>query len=290
MSRDKSKYFQKKKSKPVNLSPGPSQFQVKPVNQPEVIDYYRTSPDGVNWTKRPGNILITMHGVKPEDTDPSIHGIIDPFIEKAINGDNKEYPQKLRDCIHKLHGVRYHLKTIQQEVSDRVEEFRKEYTAGSGITTEIENPRLTYETEAFLFQVKSSLDLLIQALGTRVPPLKTMTTFKHKNVDGKNHAGGTVIIALSTNGFPELARIFEENRIHWIQHLVEMRDTVTHYSQLKGFHCFLEGPYKGPDGVTIHYPSMPNGDRVDQYCEDVFSLLLALYNEILNNLPEIVTN
>jgi hypothetical protein len=264
-----------------------SAFKVTPRNTPEVINFHLISSDGgVHWEKRPGLLSAIICGTKPEDSDPAIYAIISPIVKKVISEDDSQLAQKLNDCTHKLHGVKYHLDTIQKEVIKRVEEFQKDYSAGSGVSTEIKNPRLVYETEAFLCQVKSSLDLLVQALGSRVPPLASMKTLRRKNIDGVEHAGGAVINALSSNGFPQLAGLIEKHRSQWIQKLVEMRDTVTHYSQLRGFQCFIEGPYMGKDQVTIHFPSMPTGERVDTYCGEIYRNLLDLYTTALNMMPD----
>jgi len=256
-------------------------FRVKPRNQPEVIDYYMTSPDGKNWTKRPGNIIAMISGFKPEDLDPEITALIDPLSKLSKEKQNRRLSEKLIDCRHKLHAVRYHLHTLKTEIIERVKEFKKSYSAGSGIAQELENLRLVYETEAFLFQVKSSLDMLAQTLGCVVPPLGSVHTFRSKKVNGVEQAGGTVISALLANGFEELGNLFESHRKAWIQELVDMRDTITHYSRLRHFHCFVEEPYTGGDQVTIHYPTMPLGVRVDSYCQIVYDNLLDLYRSAL---------
>jgi len=264
-------------------------IHVIPKNNPKVIDYYKTSSGGKNWTKHPGNVVAMIHGYKPEDNDETIANIIDPIRKIAEDLKNKKLYEKLADCRHKLHAVRYHLLTIKSEIKERVEEFQKNYKANSGISFEIENPRLVYETEAFLFQVKSSLDLLTQSLGCVIPPLKSMHSFKSRKVDGVEHSGGAVINALRLNGFVELGTFFDEHRVMWIQELIVMRDTITHYSRLRDFHCFIEEPFKG-EKVTIHFPTMPTGTRVDSYCESAFEKLLTLYKEALNFVPPILKN
>lgn len=256
-------------------------FQVKPQNQPEVINYFMTSPDGKNWTKQPGNIVAMISGFRPGDLGEEITTIIDPLSKLSQEKQNQCLSEKLIDCRHKLHAVRYHLHTLKTEISERVKEFEKSYSAGSGIAQEMENPRLVYETEAFLFQVKSSLDLLAQTLGCVVPPINSVHTFRSKRIDGVEQTGGTVISALLANGFEELGNLFESHRKTWIQELVDMRDTITHYSHLRHFHCFIEEPYMGGGQVTIHYPTMPSGIRVDTYCQTVYDKLLDLYRSAL---------
>lgn len=261
-----------------------SSFRVQPTKTPEAVNHYLTSPDGKKWTRQPGNIIAMIHGHKPEDKEEKIDSIIDPIKRIAEEKENKRLSQKLIDCRHKLYAVKYHLLTLGEEIKERVAEFEKDYSAGSGISTEIENPRLVYETEAFLFQVKSSLDILVQGLGIVVPPLKSMHSFRSKYIDGVEHSGGTVITALKTNGFEPLGNLFETHRVAWIQELVDMRDTITHYSSLREFHCFIEEPYMGGGQLTIHYPTMPNGVRVDMYCETNFENLLQLYKLVFESI------
>ena len=144
---------------------------------------------------------------------------------------------------------------------------------------------LIYETESFLFQVKSNLDLLTQALGYMFPSIKSSHTFKHSGQGEDFIAGGKVIDSLKKENI-EIAGLLEKNRKLWIQDLVIMRNTVTHYSRLKNFHCFLEEPYVGEEKVRIHYPSMPSGERVDDYCKRNYKNLLNLYKDIFNFVKE----
>lgn len=261
---------------------GASFFKVSPRNKPEIINSHLSSQDsGKTWHKMPGNLMTIIGVSKPEDSDKRIGSLISKVLDasKALN--NKTLENKLIVCRHKLHAVRYHLSTLKTEIKERVEDFKKNHSAGSGVALERENPRLIYETEAFLFQIKSSLDLLTQALGCVIPPLKGMHTFSSKNIDGVKHAGGKVINALKENNFEELSSLFERHRKKWIQELVKMRDDVTHYSHLRGFNCFIEEPYMGKGQVTIHYPTMPSGIKVDDYCQEVYKELLELYESAL---------
>lgn len=260
-------------------------FSIETHNRPEVVDYHLTSPDGVNWTRKPGNLLFMIGGRRPEDTDPTVESLISSFMSRCEAADHSEVRQKLVDLRHKLYAVSYHLEAIGAEIEKRVSEFEKEYHAGSGAHLEIENPRLVYDTEAFLFQVKSALDVLVQVIGRVVPPLSSMHSFRARNIEGEEQAGASVIRALRLNGFPDLGDLFELNRSAWIQELVAMRDTITHYSALRDFHCFIEEPYRGGKTVMIHYPTMPSGRRVDAYCKRANADLLQLVKKSLSLCP-----
>lgn len=199
--------------------------------------------------------------------------------------------KKLHNCKHKLYAARYHLKAIEGEIDERVADFEKQYAAMSGAGLELENPVLIYETEGFLFQVKSNLDLMIQALRSVVPSLKSFDTFGHKGRRGTSdyRAGGKVIDKLKNSGELELAKLFESHRSAWIQEMTKWRDTITHHSGLRDFHCFIEEPYRGGDQVKIHYPTMPSGERVDLYCQKTYNRLCELYQSVLNSIEERIT-
>jgi len=253
-------------------------FKVKPQNKPEVISSHLVSSNGGRtWEKKPGNLGVIICGVMPENLDKRVYDLIAKAINTSNDLKSKRLEKKLVDCRHKLQAVKYHLSTIKTEIRERVKEYKNNHSAGSGVSFEMENPRLVYETEAFLFQTKSSLDLLTQALGCLLPPLKTMNTFKKK--DGC--AGGKVILALKKNGYEELGSLFEQHRTEWIQEIVEMRDKITHYSELSGFNCFIEEPYTGKEEVAIHYPTMPSGEKVDVYCQSIYDKLVELYESTL---------
>jgi len=282
MAKRKKKYHKNNSSKPKRNAPCPcgsglkykkccgasnKSFKVRTQNKPEVINYHLVSPNGgKTWEKKPGNLSAIICGVKPENIDKNVYSIISKTMEASSDSKLKN---KLIDCLHKLKAVNYHLSTIKTEIKDRVKKYEDKYSAGSGVSFEIENQRLVYETEAFLFQVKSSLDLLIKALGYSISPLKNMNSI--------SQAGFETLKILKENGFEELGNIFEHQWVEWIQELVKMRNTITHHSELKGFHCFIEKPYIGEEKVQIHYPTMPSGKRVDEYCQEVYDRLIELY-------------
>lgn len=136
----------KRHASSTNKSSESSLFRVKPRNKPEVIDYYMTSSDVKNWTKHPGSIMAMISGFKAEDLDKEIIAIIDPLSNLSREKHNERLLQKLVDCRHKLHAVKYHLQTLEKEIVERVKEFEKKYNAGAGIPQELKNPRLIYET------------------------------------------------------------------------------------------------------------------------------------------------
>jgi hypothetical protein len=114
-----------------------------------------------------------------------------------------------------------------------------------------------------------------------VPSLKSFQSFNHSGSHGKQDyvAGGKFIKELEKASETGLHSIFDNNRKTWIQEMTVWRDTITHYSKLKKFTCFIEEPYRGGN-VTIHYPSMPNEEKLDDYCNRIYKNLITLYRGV----------
>ncbi len=255
-------------------------FKVRPVNTPKVINTHMVQIDG-KWVERPGTLAVIIGVTTEENVDKTIEDTFSEILKIRKISSNSSLQTKIHDCKHKVYAVRFHLRTIKDEVEKRFNDFQKNYKAASGASFEQENPILIYETESFLFQVKSNLDLIVQALSYIVPSLKSFHTFTHSGTPGKPDylAGGKFIKALGKASEQGLQKYFDINRAEWIQEMAIWRDTITHYSKLKNFSCFIEEPYRGED-VVIHYPSMPNGEKLDDYCNKIYENLIRLYGDV----------
>jgi SEC-C motif-containing protein len=253
-------------------------LSVKPSNNPEVITHHSVF-DGEKWNKAAEVLAARIGMTRTEDRSIEIDSLFEKISQIVSDKSAHQLFKKLDDCKHKLYAVKFHLKQIVQEIKERIAEFERNYSAASGVSIEIANHVLIYETEAFLFQVKSSLDLMIQAMGHVIPSLRSIRTFSHSGKPGTLSylAGGKVIKQLRASGEIDMANLFGSHRISWIEKITIMRDTITHYSGLRGFRCFVEEPYRGDGQVQIHYPTMPSSERVDAYCEKAYGQLCGLY-------------
>jgi len=259
-------------------------FTVTPKETPEPITNHGVSRDGgKTWESRPGLLAVQIYGKALEDIDETVRKIIDPLSRKisALNVADT-VKQGLRERIanvdHKLHAVKYHLNNYEQAESDKIEEFRKNYKPPTGAQEIIEEPRLIYEVEAFLFQVKSCLDVLSWVL-------KPVFGFIYCSFGDK---GDDVIKQLKNNCPATLVpyanniiELIEDAQDAWIVELVNMRDQITHHSNLKGFNCFIQDPYVGGEIANIHYPTMPNKRRALEYCQDIWERLLSFCEDFL---------
>lgn len=247
--------------------------------------------DGEEWHKVPGRLSVLIGIREEKDMHAEIDGLFLKITSQVSGRGAEQFLEKLDDCKHKLHAVKFHLAEIIREIQDRVADFESNYSAGSGASFEVANHTLIYETESFLFQVRSNLDLIVQALGHVVPSVRSFRTFNHSGEPRTTNyaAGGKLIKQLKQSEETDLASLFDSHRGAWIQEMTIMRDTSTHYSGLRGFHCFIEEPYHGGEQVKVHYPAMPSGERVDAYCKKVYGQLYGLYQKVFEHIEKVAT-
>jgi len=248
-------------------------FRVKLKESPEPIrDHLVSSDDGKTWESRPGLLEVKVFGKKPGDIDGTISNVIDPVCRDLFSVAEHELLTRIKTVEHKLYAVRYHLNNYEHAESDKIEEFKENYKPPTGAQVVIEEPRLIYEVEAFLFQAKSCLDVLSWVL-------KPVFGFEYCKFGDK---GDYTINQLSNNCPATLAtyaeklvKLIEGAQDEWIVELITMRDQIMHRSELEGFYCFIQDPYIGGDTANIHYTMMPNNRRALEYCHDIWEKLLS---------------
>jgi hypothetical protein len=165
---------------------------------------------------------------------------------------------------HKLDALQFHSTVFKNEEKRKVEEIRA-FSMGTLYNFVIDNPVLIYMTESFLFQSKSCLDVIARLIAN---------AFKLTGVRTYADYGNHLIEKIGKNplrNYPlesENLRALQTNR-PWIKYLVEMRDEVTHYSDLEGLGCFLQKKCENRNDmyVTVYYPSVTDGARISTYMD-----------------------
>lgn len=247
-------------------------FKVTPKKKPKIVDYHLASRNGGRtWEKQPGLLLARIDSRSTETTNKEIDELF-----RDIYRDGFAFGRELNLCQHKLYAVMYHINNFISEEQSQVQKFKEDYTPPSGVQMHTENPVLIYEMESFLFQVKSSLDILTVSLLNKLFGLKLGSFGTDMVIDAleknENKIGRSKVNKLKS--------IIEKNK-DWIEELTEMRVQVTHYSDLEGFLCFLEMPFRGEEECSIYYPSMPDGTRAKEYMNSVWKKLLSFYKSSL---------
>ena len=259
-------------------------FMTRPKETPEPITNHLVSSDGgKTWESQPGLLAVRIYGKAPKDINEKIRKIIGSMLHDiSTSSINDAVKQGLRERIanvdHKLHAVKYHLNNYEQAESDKIEELTKNHKPPTGVQQIIEEPRLIYEVEAFLFQVKSCLDVLSLVA-------KSVFGLTYRGFDDK----GDVVIKQLNDKCPttlapyanNIVKLIEDAQDAWIVELISMRNQITHRSNLEGFDCFVQDPYIGGGIANIHYPTMPNKRRALEYCQDIWGRLLSFCEDFL---------
>ncbi|MFZ2226277.1 MAG: hypothetical protein WA064_02415 [Candidatus Moraniibacteriota bacterium] len=221
--------------------------------------------------------------------------IIDLFqkIDCVYNSDLprevvKNIIKKKKDCEHKITAVRYALALIQDEMAQKisareVREYSEMVRNGICDEAELKNEVLIYETEAFLFQVKSSLDVLVQLLKNMPNYEKTLSlkgTIDRESFDMHDSlTKKSTCKKIKEAGDNTLADYLGSEIKNWIQELNIMRNEITHRSALEGFTCFIYAS----NTESLIEPKMPNGKEVDKYCESIYNKLLELFDKVITD-------
>ena len=219
---------------------------------------------------------LTLGFSRSDDKDPTIDEIIKTLQEKIPKG-REILEKRVSKLRHKIYGVKFHQQNFEKNEQAVIDRFHNVKCQGSPYKRTHYLPELVYECESFLFQAKSSLDVLNQIISM----LFRVTT------NASYEKGGQTLISVLKQNTPkelkqnaeEIIKILSKNQA-WIIDLVEMRDEVTHLSDLEGLSCFIHLPWHGGGTGEIEYPSMPDGKRVKTYMEEIFSFLLQIITEI----------
>jgi hypothetical protein len=174
--------------------------------------------------------------------------------------------------MHKLTATKYHLDNYKRLETQEVEATRRRFKKHPNQRREAFE--LIFEIEAFLFQVKSSLDMLAKLLGPLIDKDQLrLHSFEKKGhgvikaLEGyKQHKEPHVVAAIS-----ELIRLIQEDRESWISLLVQARDTASHYRALSNY---VFQPYPVGGGVGVRKPRLLSGS------ETIDSLRLIYSNNI----------
>jgi hypothetical protein len=145
------------------------------------------------------------------------------------------------------------------------------------------DPVFVYETESFLFQTKSTLDILAQIVGVAY----RLTGIVTYGDDGEKLVEKLRKSSAHRNHLEQKEEIIEiiENNENWVKKLVLMRDLITHYSDLVGFKSIThKAAFDNDEYAIVCYPSMPGGERVTTFMNNVWINLTQLINDVSRNI------
>ena len=162
--------------------------------------------------------------------------------------------------MHKLSATKYHLENYRRIEAEQLEEAKRHFSKDASRTREAFE--LIFELEAFLFQVKSSLDMLVKLLrpilGQHVVKTHTYGNKGEDLIKGLRQyrkKGGVNLEAVD-----RLIDLAESHKDGWLQRTVELRDELIH---IEGLRNYQYRPMKLNDGsIVAQKPRFKNFDTL----------------------------
>lgn len=248
-------------------------FSVRAHQGIKAVDWHMEKKEGSDeWVKVPGRMSVMLGYVEKsyDDIDTMIKD-----IKETVDEDRFVLRERITRLKHKLTGIRYHMENFIKEEEDVIKKYSTQYEA-PGTDSYNQNPKLIYEIESFLYQIKSALDVFAQIV-SMIFNIGGKSTYSlsqegHNKIVTKLLEIGNYQVLKS-----ELADLLASNDKSWIRDAIDMRDEVTHFSDLKGFMCFIQHAWEGGEFAKISYPSMPDGRRASSFMRVTYHRLFQLF-------------
>ncbi|MFB3122253.1 MAG: hypothetical protein ACE10H_08725 [Candidatus Binatia bacterium] len=163
--------------------------------------------------------------------------------------------------MHKLSATKYHLENYRRMEADQLDEANRQFSKDPSRTKEAFE--LIFELEAFLFQVKSSLDMVVKLLrpilGEHVVKTHTYGNKGEDLIKGlKQHRKKKGVNLEAVDRLIDLAEMHKEG---WLQRTVELRDELSH---IEGLRNYQYRPMKITDGrIVAQKPRFKNFETLE---------------------------
>jgi hypothetical protein len=194
---------------------------------------------------------------------------------------NHYYNNRFFRIKHKLKAISYHYGNYCNRENFLIEAFKRDRSVRkSDAYFEIWDEIIVYEIEGFLFQIKSYLDIIGNVIGY---------LFNWNDIK-RYEKKGDIFIEKAKNNCTKDKKMFCADLINlinkhktWTTNLIDMRDLVTHFSDLDGLCCFITyfSGKSAKDKAKVYYPVMPHGERVIEYMKKTWNNVLSFLNDFV---------
>lgn len=267
---------------PQSQQGSPQPMRVRPLRVPAPVTTHFVKKGG-KLIEQPGTLAVRLIGHRPETVDSELRDLRSGWatsVQDALFGssDVSGLGSRLDDIQHKLQGVRYHRQNYEGHEDEFIRQFETEHVPPAGAELVLQEPKLIFEIEAFLYQMKSCLDMLAHLLKNA----------GYRSIGESFGDHGERIIKQLPNA-PEhcsveaasLETLITVAQSSWLDEAISMRDTTAHQGMLQNLSCFVQRPYIGGQNAELHYPEMPNGQRARHYLERVERELRAFVSQFV---------
>lgn len=200
------------------------------------------------------------------------------FVEPILNKQKDLFFDHAFSVMHKLTATKYHLDNYIKIEKQQFEYSRRFFKEKMNQTREAFE--LIFELEAFLFQVKSSLDMLVKLMipivGNNVVHTQTFGNKGEKLIKGLTKYKRKKDI--NVDAVDNLINLIKSDKDSWLEKVVTMRDELSHYKALRDYK-FL--PIKLPNGqIGVRKPAFKNMDTV-KFMKIIFSNNIEFHQDFM---------
>jgi hypothetical protein len=182
----------------------------------------------------------------------------------------------LLDVMIKISAMKYHVKNYEDHEAICIEQIKGESSAKSHIS--IQAYGLLFELEAFMFQMKSVLDLSVKLIGALFPNRFKTKTFGDK---GENLIRGLENFRNDKNAKKEIVdsiiSMVKDDQNSWLEQAINLRDTLAHFKTIAGYNYQAK---KMGDELEIIMPRIA-GLNVLLYMKTTYSNCLELIQDFM---------
>jgi hypothetical protein len=228
--------------------------------------------------------------IKRQWTDAEINGRI--YLQLCHLHIDQLFPQTKEaifedafSVMHKLTATQYHLQNYKRIEDEQrtywIEAFKKD------LNRREESFELIFELEAFLYQIKSSLDMLVKILDPIIGPGKVGThTYEKKGEAIVKGLCGVKQHMTEEEALPvhNLIELIQSEKQSWLETVIKLRDRISHVRGLRDYHF---EPARSSEGAIVAVPPKFEGiitsNTMDiiyannvQYHQDFMVFALAL--------------
>jgi hypothetical protein len=183
------------------------------------------------------------------------------FPEAFLSDQKDKFFTHAFSVMHKLTAIKYHCDNYKRIEKIQFEEAKRKFKKHSSETREAFE--LIFELEAFLFQVKSSLDMLIKLLipilGDGVVKTKTYSNKGDDLIKGLTQykKKKNIHVEMADN----LIKLAQDHKNAWLEKTIKLRDELNH---IEGLKLYRFEPLKLPNGeITAREPRFKNYNTLE---------------------------
>lgn len=206
------------------------------------------------------------------------------FLDRLRDANKKDkFLLVVFDVMTKLQALKYHLSNYEALERKHVEHIKAEYTSNPDMTESAYD--LLFELEAFLFQLKSTLDIAVKILGIMLPNRFKTHTFGNKGEDlikGLNNYLNDG--SARENTVNNLVAMLKEDKDSWLEQTINLRDTISHY---KTFSKYKYSVKKLGGKMEVSKP-LVSGLEVHEYMQIAYKNCLDFIRDFMSLSVELI--